>query len=246
MRRFYLRKIVILFMFLFLTTKVHAYVKGFEPMSLDRGLEYAVQGKFEEAKREFDDGLKKDREVYLIKEALRILGDFFDRKIAKEPAVCIFRGIDYTRKGMVDEAILDFNQALSACPDYARIYNNRGFTYYRKREFNKAKIDLNRAIELDPVYANAYYNRGITHYLNYEYKKALEDMLKAEFLGIILDPGYLDVFKKAAKESVAESPVGVRFIEPERDIPTGAINRAPTKQRKFVISQQAAKEENGK
>ncbi len=63
----------------------------------------------------------------------------------------------------------------------------------------------------------------------------------------------------AQDEPVVESPVGVRFIEPERDILTGAINRAPTtegempeevpepnwarpKQQKFAISQQPQEE----
>lgn len=198
-----LKKITILFTFfafLFLVTEVYAYVKGFEPVSLDRGLEHAAAGRFEEAKKEFEEGLKKDREVHLLKEALKITNDFFDKKIAKDTAIYIFQGIDRTRKGMVDEAILDFNQALKQYPNYAYTYNNRGFAYYRKREFDKAKIDLTRAIEIEPGYANAYYNRGITHYLNREYKKAFLDMQKAESLGMTLNPEYLEVFKKAAQE----------------------------------------------
>ncbi len=187
-------------MFLFLTTEAYPYVKGFEPVSLDRGLEHAAEGRFKEAKKEFEQGLKKDREIHLIKEALKIVNDFFDKKITKDTAMCIFRGIDRTRKGMVDEAILDFNQALAANPDYSCVYNNRGFAYYRKREFDKAKIDLTKAIKLEPNYANAYYNRGITYYLNHEYKKALLDMQKAESLGMALDPEYLEVFKKSSEE----------------------------------------------
>ncbi|MDI6758530.1 MAG: tetratricopeptide repeat protein, partial [Candidatus Omnitrophota bacterium] len=192
-------KIIILFVFLLSADKAYSYVKGFEPVSLDRGLEHASDGRFFEAKEEFEEGLKKDREIHLLKEAIRIVNDFFDKKITKDTTMCIFRGIDRTRKGLVDEAILDFNQALKAYLNYAPIYNNRGFAYYRKRDFTKAKIDLTKAIELEPNYVNAYYNRGITLYLNHEYKKALLDMQEAKALGMVLDPAYLEVFKKAVE-----------------------------------------------
>ena len=44
------------------------------------------------------------------------------------------RGVAHYRKGDLDAAINDYNEAIRLSPDFAPWYVNRGATYYRKRK----------------------------------------------------------------------------------------------------------------
>ncbi len=126
----------------------------------DKGIEYGVQGKFKEAKGEFEKALKVDRFHGPAKECLKLTEDAISRKIKKETALYVFKGTAYGNKGMLDEAIAEYGHAIAVEPDYAGAYSNRGAAYYRKGEYDRAIADFGKAIEINPLYAEAYYNRG--------------------------------------------------------------------------------------
>ena len=71
------------------------------------------------------------------------------------------RGIAYIKKGMLEQAIVSFSEAIEADPDYANAYCNRGAVYYYKDEYEKAIVDYNVAVKLDPRHVITYNNRGV-------------------------------------------------------------------------------------
>ncbi len=94
------------------------------------------------------------------------------------------RGIAYAKKGDLDRAIADFDQALRLDPDSTFALNNRGAAYARKGQYNEAIADFNEAIRLDGQSATAYNNRGTAYGKLGQYDRALEDFEQA----VRLDP----------------------------------------------------------
>lgn len=73
------------------------------------------------------------------------------------------RGVGYAKKGQYDQALRDYNQALSMEPDNAIILSSRGSLYIVKKQYDLAIEDLNRAIRINPNYANAHFFRGLAY-----------------------------------------------------------------------------------
>jgi tetratricopeptide (TPR) repeat protein len=69
------------------------------------------------------------------------------------------RGIGYADKGAYEQAIQDFNAAISLNPALALAYSNRGATYAGYGLFEKAVNDYNKAIELNADLRQPYHNR---------------------------------------------------------------------------------------
>jgi tetratricopeptide (TPR) repeat protein len=69
--------------------------------------------------------------------------------------------------GNVDEAIVDYTEAIRLNPHYAIAYNNRGVARYRnaKGDLDGAIADYTEALRLNPRLAHTYQNRG-NAYLN--------------------------------------------------------------------------------
>ncbi len=89
------------------------------------------------------------------------------------------RGVAYGRKGLYDEAIRDYGEAVRLVPEYAEAFNNRGVAYDRKGLYDEAICDYSEAIRLDPDYAEAFNNRGIAYSDKRLYDEALRDYSEA-------------------------------------------------------------------
>ena len=74
------------------------------------------------------------------------------------------RGIILNRALRLDEAIKDFDEALSILPDLAEAFLNRGNSYYLKQRYSEALTDYDTALEkgLRKTYA-AHYNKGLVY-----------------------------------------------------------------------------------
>src|SRR6476661_3935597 len=59
------------------------------------------------------------------------------------------RGSAYQRKGDLDDAIADFNQAVEIDPGRARLYLARGLAYRDKHDLDQAIADFSKAISID-------------------------------------------------------------------------------------------------
>jgi tetratricopeptide (TPR) repeat protein len=60
------------------------------------------------------------------------------------------RGISYRHKGLNDQAIADYNQAIALRPNSAKAYNNRGYAYELKGLRDQSIGDYRTALRLDP------------------------------------------------------------------------------------------------
>lgn len=83
-------------------------------------------------------------------------------------------GLAFLRKGMNEEAINEFEEAIVLSPKNSVIYNNLGKAYIGVGKYDEAIGVLEQAIELSPEFADLHHNLGIA-YLKMNYcKRAVE------------------------------------------------------------------------
>ena len=181
---------------LFLTSGL-IYGQSVAVQILTKGVECAAQGKFKEAKEEFEEALKFDRFLESAKEALKVIEDVTDQKIENKTAIHFFKGAAYYIKGQWGKAIAEYNKTIELNPRLATAYKNRGGAYLGRSQYDQAISDYNKAIELDPRLAEGYYNRGLAYYLNGEHHKAWEDVNKAQSFGYPVQPKLLKALLEA-------------------------------------------------
>ena len=93
-------------------------------------------------------------------------------------------------QGRTEEALADYNSALSLKPDGA-LYNSRAKLYFNLKKFDQALVDYNNAIALDSSKGEYYINRGAVYALTNIPQKALEDFNK----GLTLEPNHANGYK---------------------------------------------------
>jgi len=93
------------------------------------------------------------------------------------------RGLIYFQHGQRDQAILDYNKALTLNPKLASAYNNRANYFATCGQLNLAIADYDEAINLNPSHVRAWLNRGITLRDLGEYALAVENFEIALLLG---------------------------------------------------------------
>jgi tetratricopeptide (TPR) repeat protein len=95
-------------------------------------------------------------------------------------------GLAKQKKGDLDGAMADYNQAIKLNPKDTSAYNNRGNVKFTKGDLNGAMADYNAAIRLNQRYAVAYNNRG-----NIKIRKGDRNGAMADFNHAIeLNPQY--------------------------------------------------------
>jgi tetratricopeptide (TPR) repeat protein len=160
---------------------------------LIKGSDYGAQGRFEEAKKEFEK-VSRDAPLYQSAEnCLKVLEDVSEKKIKNKTAIHLFKGADYWRKGQYDQAIASHTKAIELDPRYVEAYYNRGIAYRSKGQYDQAIADYTKIIELNPRIAEAYYNRGVAYADGKgQFDQAIADCTKA----IELNPRYTDAYRK--------------------------------------------------
>jgi Tfp pilus assembly protein PilF len=114
----------------------------------NKGMEYATQGMFKEAKEEFEKALKLDSFCVPAEESLQRVEDFLSRKIKRQTGTYLFRGVVYCNRGDFVNGIGEINKALKINPRYAATYTNRAISYYLKKEYEKAWGDVHKTESL--------------------------------------------------------------------------------------------------
>ena len=177
-------------MILFLSIGL-CYAQNVAGQSTTKGVDYAAQGKFKEAKEEFARALKVDPSFGPAKRASKVMKDVSDQKIESQTAVHYFKGISYAINGQYDQAISHYNQAIEINPTFANAYISRGVAYAQSRgQYDQAISDFSKAIEISPQFAKAYKDRGFAYYKKGQYDQAISDYSKA----IEINPRFADAY----------------------------------------------------
>jgi len=181
--KFFVREGVLVLILLFLATGL-GFGQNTAEQILTKGIEYGAQGKFKEAKEEFEKALKVDPSFKTVERFLKLIEDVNQQKKKSKTAISYFKGVACQLKRRWDEAIDEYNKAIEINHEYACAYNARGHAYYRKGQYDKAISDYTKAIELNSRYAYAYKNRGFVYMLRLGNKiKACSDWKWACGLG---------------------------------------------------------------
>jgi tetratricopeptide (TPR) repeat protein len=96
----------------------------------------------------------------------------------------------YGRKGQLDRAIEDFDQAIRLNPNFAEAYVKRSIAHALKGQPDRAIEDLDQAIRLNPNYAEAFNYRGANYARKFQLDHAIADFDKA----IRLNPNFAEAF----------------------------------------------------
>jgi len=141
-----------------------------------KGVEYAADGKFQEAKEEFEKALKVDPSA---KRYLEIIQEVIDQRVRTETAIIYFRGLNYAFKEQYSEAITEYDKAIEVDPQNAYAFYSRGTAYGRKGQYDEAISDFSKAIEINPRDAWAYGNRGNAYADKGLHNQAISDFNRA-------------------------------------------------------------------
>jgi tetratricopeptide (TPR) repeat protein len=146
----------------------------------DSGIAHALAGEFDQARTEIE--AYRERAAYSVpaREVLSVVDDVEAGRIEVETAAPMFRGIAFFNKDEQDEAIAEFDQALSGAPGYARAYYNRGIALWQGRgQDDNAIVEFTKVLELEPDNDDAYTSRGGAHEDRGEFEEAIADYSSA-------------------------------------------------------------------
>jgi tetratricopeptide (TPR) repeat protein len=131
------------------------------------------------------------------KEYQKALADL-DRAIALDPRnLSAYSNrilVNYTL-GNYEKTIQDVNAYLEIKPGDADMVNVRGLCYGGLNRDREALDDFNRSIQLNPNAGAYYQNRSSLLYKTGDRRGALQDALRAQQLGLKVDPRYLKILQ---------------------------------------------------
>ncbi len=97
-------------------------------------------------------------------------------------------GLIYLDQRKIDDAILNFKQAINSDPHYANAYSSLGVCYYHKKMLDEAIEQLNMAIEIEPKLAKTHNNLAIAYHSAGNYNLAWQHIRIAQGLNYVVNP----------------------------------------------------------
>lgn len=73
------------------------------------------------------------------------------------------KGLDYFTRGKFEQAVKEYDEAISAYPALAPAHNNRGSALFALGRFEDAAASFRRAVELEPNYGQARFNLALAY-----------------------------------------------------------------------------------
>jgi len=125
---------------------------------LHRGIAHFQLDELDEAKADFEEAIR--------------LG-------TKDGAVYINLAHVLQRRGLPQEALLNYSKGIELSPDMALPYIERSSVLMEMQQYPDAAADLEKAIALEPTSPEAYNNRGVLLRLQGKYEESIPDYTKA-------------------------------------------------------------------
>jgi len=107
------------------------------------------------------------------------------------------RGMALSCLAQYDRALADLDKAIEQNPGNARAYFGRGLTRAKMKEYEKALADFDKALIIKPDYEDALNKRIYIYLVRKEYEKAIREIERLQSLGLAIEPGLLEFYKKA-------------------------------------------------
>jgi tetratricopeptide (TPR) repeat protein len=137
------------------------------------------------------------------------------------------RGRNAYFKGELEEAILNYDQAVRIKSDFAEAFNNRAVARHGRGDLEGALQDCDEAIRLKSDLDMAFYNRGRTRAAKSELEGALADYTEA----IRLNPAYAEALSNRGMVRAAKGDLGGALSDFDQSVrlqpkdPINAFNR---------------------
>ena len=96
------------------------------------------------------------------------------------------RGNAYSKMGLRQQAIDDYNQAITIRPGVSQMYNNRGVVYFEQGRYAEALRDFDQTIKINPEHAKAHVGRALIYEMSKNYQSAMENFKRSCELGLPL------------------------------------------------------------
>ncbi|MDP2942853.1 MAG: tetratricopeptide repeat protein [Candidatus Omnitrophota bacterium] len=144
-----------------------------------KGVEYAAQGRFKEAKQEYQKALSDEAYYAAAKLELHAVEDAISGKVKKEAVLLAFKGKEYAIKRKWEEAEAEYTEAIKKSPNCAYAFISRGVAYLDNKLYDDALSDFSEALDADPYYTETYYYRGIAYLYKSQFNKAISEFTKA-------------------------------------------------------------------
>jgi tetratricopeptide (TPR) repeat protein len=155
------------------------------------GIDYAVRGELEKAKKEFEKTLETDISHKPARESLKVINEILISRINNRAVRYFFKAISRSNAGRLDEANSFFSMAIKQSPDFVQAYYERGLVNAYKGKYSMAIDDFSKTVELTPDDAMAYNNRGLAYARGKkQYDLAIEDFNSA----VKLDPDFAEAY----------------------------------------------------
>jgi tetratricopeptide (TPR) repeat protein len=207
-----------------------------------KGIEYAAEGKFQEAADWFKANLKDHKSDSTSSSSLAVIKDLNDGKITGTYAKSFFTGLNFMQNGKIDEGLKELERAIASYPGYPKTYNVLGMVYAAQGDKSKSINYFKRAIAINPRYSQAYFNLGVL----YQSLAQAEDALIYYKKAVSLEPNLSDavINMAAIYASVGKYPEAIKYyqnaIELDRNNPELYYNLALT----YFMSDQLVKFRN--
>lgn len=88
----------------------------------------------------------------------------------------------YQQRAQHGKAVIEFNRAVDADPEYVNAYNALGVAYGAMHEYENAENAFRKAISLDPERADLHNNLGYSYFCRKDFKAAVACLEKAAAL----------------------------------------------------------------
>ncbi|MFH1492843.1 MAG: tetratricopeptide repeat protein [Candidatus Omnitrophota bacterium] len=162
------------------------YISGVDQSDLVIAIDYASEGKFKEARKQYKKNVENNRLSAASKRALKVLKDLNKAVIDKDYVIHLFKGDKYFledfQTGDHERAIKEYKAAMEINPNYAEAYVGLGGVYYYSGRKKQAIPYFEKALQLNPGDSEAYFLTGSSYRELSEVEEARGDLVKAKEL----------------------------------------------------------------